>query len=120
VVVAGGKLAVKYGPQARIAWENGGKQAIEAARKRAGSLTARRKAMAQASTIVDGSVLKIAPEGNTAYVVFSGDEPVATHPPQQQPYVVLLAHVDLTRRVRPEPKPGRSGVKGRPGRPDRG
>lgn len=103
VIGSGAKLAAKYGPQAKIAWDNGGRQATQAATKKARSLTARRKAMKHAATVVDGSVLKIAPEGTTAYVVFSGDEPVATYPPQQQPYVVLLAHVDLTRRVRPEP-----------------
>ncbi|HEY9565366.1 MAG TPA: hypothetical protein VIR30_16485 [Nocardioides sp.] len=103
VIGTGAKLAVKYGPQAKIAWDKGGKQAAEAATRGARSLTARRKAMRHAETVVDGSVLKVAPEGTTAYVVFSGEEPVATYPPAEQPYVVLLAHADLTRRVRPEP-----------------
>lgn len=113
VITAGAMLAVKYGPQAKLAWEKGGKKATLAAAKRARSMTARRKSLIHAATLVDGSILKIAPEGSTAYVVFSGEEPVAAYPPQEQPYVVLLAHADLTRRVRPElkdePKTGKPG-----------
>ena len=112
VIGAGAKLAVKYGPQAKIAWDKGGKQAATAASQRAKSLTARRKAFAHAVTVVDGSVLKIAPDGSTAYVVFSGDDPIATYPHQETPFPVLLAHVDLGRRVPAEQAPrvlGRGG-----------
>ena len=105
------KLAVKYGPQVKIAWDKGGKQAAGAAAKRAKSLTARRKAFAHAATVVEGSVLKVAPRGSTAYVVFSGDEPIATYPPVDLPYSVLLAHVDLTRRE-PAPDPKKAPAKG--------
>ena len=105
VIGAGAKLAVKYGPQAKIAWDKGGKQAATAASRRARSLTARRKAFAHAATVVKGSVLKIAPNGSTAYVVFSGDDPIATYPPQEIPFPVLLAHVDLGRRVAADQAP---------------
>ena len=57
-------------------------------------------------------MLKIAPDGSTAYVVFSGDDPIATYPPQETPFPVLLAHVDLGRRVPAEQAPrvlGRGG-----------
>jgi hypothetical protein len=99
VIGASAKLAVKYGPQAKIAWDKGGKQAAAAATQRAKSLTSRRKAFAHAATVVDGSVLKVAPGGTTAYVVFSGEQPIATYPHQDAPYPALLAHVDLGRRV---------------------
>ena len=65
-----------------------------------------------AATVVDGSVLKVAPRGSTAYVVFSGDEPIATYPPVDLPYPVLLAHVDLTRRE-PAPDPKKAPAKGK-------
>lgn len=104
VLATGAKLAVKYGPQAKIAWDNGGKKAAEAATRRARSMTARRKAFTHASTIVDGSVLKVAPDGVTAYVVFSGEQPVAVQPPQEKSLAELVAHADLTKRERPESK----------------
>ena len=100
VLGAGAKLAVKYGPQAKIAWDNGGKQAGAAAAKRAKSVTARRKAMKQAATVKDGSILRVAPGGTTAYVVFTGDQPIATYPSSNLPFEVLLAHADLSKRVR--------------------
>jgi len=109
VIGTGAKLAVKYGPQAKIAWDKGGKQAAAAASQRARSLTSRRKAFAHASTVVDGSVLKIAPAGKTAYVVFSGEQPIATYPHQDAPFPALLAHVDLARRVPAEREPRQLG-----------
>jgi hypothetical protein len=102
-VGAGTKLVVKYGPQAKIAWDNGGRQAAEAGMKRARSLTARRKAFAHAATVVDGSVLRIAPGGTTAYVVFTGDQPLAVHPPREEPLAQLVEHADLSRREKPDP-----------------
>lgn len=104
----GAKLVVLYGPQAKILWDKGGKQATAAALKRAQTLNLRRKALAHGAGLVDGSVLKIAPAGTTMYVVFSGDQPVATYPPQQLPFAVLLEHADLSKRVPAESKPRRS------------
>ena len=103
VIGTGTKLAVKYGPQAKIAWDNGGRKAAAAAAKRARSLTARRKAFAHAATVVGGSVLKVAPGGTTTYVVFSVDQPIAVYPPQDLPPEVLLVHADLSRRILPKP-----------------
>lgn len=99
VVGTGAMLAAKYGPQAKIAWDNGGKKATIAAARRAKSLTARRKALAQAATVKDGSVLKVAPGGRTMYVVFTADQPIAVHPPTDLPMELVLAHADLAKRV---------------------
>jgi hypothetical protein len=115
VIGAGTKLVVKYGPQAKIAWDNGGKKAATAAAKRARSLTARKKAFAHAATVVRGSVLRIAPGGATAYVVFSGDDPIAAYPPQEVPLADLLDHVDLDRRVPAEEAPRALGRSRRDG-----
>lgn len=93
------KLVVLYGPQAKIMWDRGGKQVVTAASKQAKTMNLRRKAFAHAAGLIDGSVLKIAPTGTTMYVVFSGDEPLATYPAQQLPYAVLLEHADLSKRT---------------------
>lgn len=114
LAVAGMKLAVKYGPQAKIAWDKGGKQAAASATKRARSMNARRKAFAHADGVVDGSVLKIAPSGSTLYVVFSGDRPIASYPPQELPYPALLEHADLSRREHPPVSSGASQKLPRP------
>jgi len=99
---AAGMLAVKYGPQAKIAWEKGGRQSAEAARKRALSLNGRRKALKHAAGLVEGSILKIAPAGRTVYVVFTAERPVAAYPEQSLPLPALLENADLGKRVRPE------------------
>jgi len=96
------KVAVKYGPQAKIAWDRGGKKGTVAAARRAQSLNARRRALKHAAGLVDGSVLKVAPEGRTVYVVLTGAKPVATYPKQDLPFGVLLEHVDLTKRILPK------------------
>ena len=80
VVTQGAKLAVKYGPLVKVAWDKGGKQATTAAAKRALTMNSRRRALAHASGVIDGSMLKIAPEGTTIYVVFTGDQPIAVVP----------------------------------------
>lgn len=115
VAAEGAKLAIRYGPQAKIVWDRGGRQAASAAAKRVKSLNARRKALAHASGLVEGAILKIAPTGAPVYVVFSEDVPVATYPPQQLPYAVLLEHADLNKRVAaplrtPRPRRRRKGA----------
>ncbi len=102
------KLVVLYGPQAKIMWDRGGKQVVTAAAKRTRTMNERRKAFAHGSGLIDGSVLKIAPAGSTMYVVFSGDQPVATYPSQQLPYAVLLEHADLNKRTPALSKPPRA------------
>ncbi|MGL5825239.1 MAG: hypothetical protein ACRCYU_10555 [Nocardioides sp.] len=94
----GALLVVRYGPQAKIVWDRGGRQAAAAAAKRARTLHARRKAFAHAGSLINGTVLKVATTGITRYVVFSADRPVATYPPSNVPYAVLLEHTDVTNR----------------------
>jgi hypothetical protein len=115
----GAKLVALYGPQAKIVWDKGGKQATFAAARQAAALYARRKALNHASGVVDGSVLKIAPEGTAVFVVFAGQVPVAAYPEQEKPLADLLEHADLDKRFRPpEQKP--SGHRSLPHRRDRG
>jgi len=114
----GAKLAVKYGPQAKIVWDKGGRQATMAAAKSAQTVNARRRALKHAGGVLEGSVLKIAPEGTTVYVVFSGDKPIAAYPPQEAVFSTLLEHADLSKRVRSdEPVPRLRDQLGRLSRP---
>ena len=67
----GARLAIKYGPQAKIAWDKAGRPAADAAAKKAQSQLQRRKAFAKAALVVDGAVLKQMHEGEPVYVVLS-------------------------------------------------
>lgn len=98
----GAKLAVKYGPQAKIVWDKGGRQAAARAGQQASTVAQRRKAIAHAESLIEGTVLRCGPHGSTIHVVFSRDEPVAAYPVQPEPFEELLAHVDTSRRVTPE------------------
>ncbi|WZH50745.1 MAG: hypothetical protein PIR53_12005 [Nocardioides alkalitolerans] len=102
LATTGVTLAVKYGPQLKLAWDKGGKQAAQAAARRAGLVRAKRQAHAHAAGLVDASVLQLAPGGDTVYVVLSGATPVAAYPPVATPLAELVAHADLTRAVPPE------------------
>ncbi len=101
LAAAAATLAVKYGPQAKIAWDKGGRQASTATVRRAQSLRARRRALAHADGLVDGGVLRLAPKGETTYVVLSGTTPVAAYPPVEVPLTTLVEHADLSKKLVP-------------------
>lgn len=61
----------------------------------------RKKALAHADTVVDGSVLQVFHDSESHWVVFSGDEPVGVHPPTRAGYEELLDKADLGKKVRP-------------------
>jgi hypothetical protein len=109
VAAAGAALAVRYGPQAKLAWDKGGRQAAQAAARRAGLLRARRQAVAHAAGLVDGGVLELAPGGSKVYVVMTGTTPVAAYPPDETPLADLVAHADLSRIVPAVPADGSPG-----------
>jgi hypothetical protein len=96
------KYGVKYGPQAKILWDNGGKHAQEVARERVRAMAARRTAFEKAETVVAGSVLKQIYSGKQVWVVFSGDEPVDAFPGNSVDLGELVKHADLSARVTPE------------------
>lgn len=118
-------LAVKYGPQAKLAWDNGGRRAADAAAAKVTLSRHRRHAFAEADTLRDGSVLRVAPGGVAAYVVLTGDDPVSVHPPgppDGPALSELVAHVDLDKRVTPEQDRARRAARRerlRPRRPRR-
>lgn len=96
------KYAVKYGPQAKIAWDNGGKHVQGAVQDKLAAVTAQRAAFQKAETVVAGTVLEQRHEGKPVWVVFSGDEPVEAFPRPSIDLMELLKHANLSQRATPE------------------
>jgi hypothetical protein len=101
VVKLGVKYGVKYGPQAKIAWDVAGKQVQSAAKTHADNVASRRKAFAEAETVVDGSVLRLAREGRPVWVVYSGEQPHSSYPLVPVELSVLVSRADLSKRQTP-------------------
>ena len=95
----GAKLAVKYGPQAKIAWEKAGRPTADAAAKKAQAQLQRRKAFAKAATVVDGYVLRVMHEGDPVWVVLTVDEPVEAFPSVEVGLPTLIKGADLSKAV---------------------
>lgn len=89
------KKAVKYGPQAKIAWDKAGRPAAEVAAKKAQAQLQRRKAFAKAATVVDGAVLRQMHGGEPVYVVLTHGEPVEAFPPVDIALSTLVKDADL-------------------------
>jgi hypothetical protein len=98
----GAKLAVKYGPQAKIAWDRAGRPAADVAAKKAQAQLQRRKAFAKAATVVDGAVLRQMHGGEPVYVVLARGEAVETFPPVDIALSTLLKDADLDAAVTSE------------------
>lgn len=90
----GARLAIKYGPQAKIAWDKAGRPAADAAAKKAQSQLQRRKAFAKAALVVDGAVLKQMHEGEPVYVVLSAGDPVEAFPSVDIGLTALVRNAD--------------------------
>jgi len=100
----------KYGPHAVVVWNVAGEHIQAAARAKAAEIAERRKAFAEAAAVVDGSVLRVVDHGTAVFVVFTGEEPVASYPEATKPLDQLIAHADLGNRVTPEQRRERSAV----------
>ena len=100
----------KYGPHAVVVWNVAGEHIQAAARAKAAEIAERRKAFAEADAVVDGSVLRVVDHGTVVFVVFTGEEPVASYPETTKPLDQLIAHADLGKRVTPEQRRERSAV----------
>ena len=101
IVKGGMKYGVKYGPQAKILWDNGGKHVQAIVRDKAQAASARRTAFQKAETVVNGSVLKLIDAGKPVWVVYADDEPVDAFPIPSVPLAALVERADLTARVTP-------------------
>lgn len=108
---AAGRL-IKYGPIAvtaaqrwgPVVWEQVKNQREPAERfvqDKVAKGNQRKKAMSHAATVIDGSVLQVFHLNTAHWVVFSGDDPIAVHPPTQASFDELLDRADLSRRVEP-------------------
>jgi hypothetical protein len=112
------RLGVRYGPVAYAAIKHGKEPAKEFAQKQLGRLTARRQALAHAEGLLDGSAMPVFEGDQQVWVVFNGDEPIASHPSVTTPLAQLIEGYNLTRRIRPtndqRPKSGRfKGIRGK-------
>jgi hypothetical protein len=96
------KKAVKYGPQAKIAWDKAGRPAAEVAAKKAQVQLQRRKAFAKAATVVEGSVIRLVHAGEPVHVVMAHGEPIEAYPPVDVGLDVLLKDADLGAAVTSE------------------
>lgn len=96
------KFGVKYGPHARVAWQVGGKHVSAAVRAKADEVTLRRQAYDEAATTREGSVLRVVHQGRPMFVVFAGEEPVASYPDAETPLPDLVGRADLSKRETPD------------------
>src|SRR5665811_123295 len=95
------KLGVRYGPVAYEAIKHGKEPAKEFAQKQLSKLTARKQALAHAEGLMDGSAMPVLEGDQQVWVVFNGDEPIATHPNTTTPLAQLIQGYDLAKRIRP-------------------
>jgi hypothetical protein len=95
------KLGVRYGPVAYEAIKHGKEPAKEFAQKQLSRLTARRQALAHAEGLMDGSTMSVWDGDLQVWVVFNGNEPIASHPTVTTPLAELVQGYDLGKRIRP-------------------
>lgn len=95
----GARLAARYGPQAKIAWDKGGRPAAAAAAAKAQAQLQRRKAFAKAATVVDGSVLRVLHAGEPVWVVLTRAQAVEAFPSVDVSLSDLTHGADLGKAV---------------------
>jgi len=95
------KLGVKYGPVAYEAIMHGKEPARQFAQRQLGRLSARKQALTHAEGLLDGSAMLVWRDDQQVWVVFNGDEPIASHPTVDTSLALLIQGYDLDKRVRP-------------------
>jgi hypothetical protein len=109
IVAQGVRLGIKYGPQIWVATQALREPAKEAIAKAVASEKARRQAMAHATSLSEGSILKVYKGDQAHWVVYSSDEPLTVYPATEVPLSTLVQRADVTKRIRPEDKVGMTG-----------
>jgi hypothetical protein len=103
------KWGVKYGPHVVVLAQQAKEPAMKAAQTALDRQKAKRRAVEHAATVREGTVLKTfdprADHSDPVWVVFSGAQPIAAHPPTTTPIAELVANSDLSTRRRPEELP---------------
>ena len=97
------KYGVKYGPHLVVAAKTLREPATAYAQKKLAEQKARKAAFAEAGTLQAGTVLRVFHEGQPVWVVYSGEEPITSHPPVEVTLAKLVERADLTLPVVPEP-----------------
>ncbi|HET7304142.1 MAG TPA: hypothetical protein VFJ12_06280 [Segeticoccus sp.] len=95
------RLSMRYGPVAYEAVKHGKDPARAVAGRTFAKVNARRQALLHAASVLDGSTMRVFRGDDQIWVVFSGQEPIGTHPHVDAPMEQLLQHADLTQRIRP-------------------
>jgi hypothetical protein len=95
------KLGVKYGPVAYEAIKHGKEPAREFAQRQLARLNARKQALAHAEGLTDGSTMPVWRDDQQVWIVFNGDQPIASHPTVDTPLPQLVMGYDLAKRIRP-------------------
>ena len=95
------KFGVKYGPVAYEAIKHGKEPAREFAQRQLGKLNARKQALAHAEGLMDGSAMSVWKNDQQVWIVFNGDDPIASHPTVDRPLALLIQGYDLSKRIRP-------------------
>lgn len=93
------ELGVKYGPVAYEGLRRGRGPAQDFAQRQVSRRTARSIALEHAAHLVNGSILPVYDGDQRVWIVFSGDQPVGTHPVVSTPAEELLRHYDLDKRI---------------------
>ena len=95
------KLGLKYGPVAYEAIKHGKEPAKQFAQRQLGRLNARKQALTHAEGLLDGSAMLVWKGDQQVWIVFNGDQPIASHPTVDTPLALLIEGYDLTKRIRP-------------------
>ena len=100
------KYGVKYGPHVLVAAKALKEPATAYAQKKLAEQKARRAAAAEATTLQAGTVLRVFHQGQPVWVVYSGEEPIGSHPVVDVTLAELVERADLSQRIVPEPPVG--------------
>ena len=95
------KLGLNYGPVAYEASKHGNEPAREFAQRQLGRLNARKQALRHADGLMAGSAMPVWKDDQQVWIVFNGDEAIASHPTVETPLAHLIQSYDLTKRIRP-------------------
>ena len=105
VFYKGAKVGVKYAPVLVAVAKEAQGPATEYAKGKLETSRQKKLAVAKATSVVDGTLLRV-PHGEViVWVVFSGDRPVAEYPDVAVPPETLVADADLGKRRPPEECP---------------
>lgn len=96
------EAGIKHGPRAKVAWDVAGRAGTEAVQRQRARSANRRLAFAKAGTVSKGSVLRQVSGDQIVWVVYAGEEPIASYPSVVEDLTELTRHANLDSRITPE------------------